>query len=388
MNGGFRTLWSARVLSYAGDSISLVALMLYVADTTGQALAVSVLLLAGEFVPALISPLTGAISDRFGRKPVMVACELIQGAVVLAIAFTLPPLPILLVLVAVRATASQVFQPASRAVVPALVEDAKLEKANSAIGFGTNGAEAIGPLVAAVLLPTIGIRGALLVDAATFLLSALLLATLRSTPRPEPAAHPSIFREAAVGLRHTLSVPLTRVVVIGFCVIVAFNGIDDVALVLLAKDDFRAGDSAVALLLAGVGIGLLAGYLLLTRLAKLAPMAVLLVVGFAVSSLGNLFTAFGWAVAAVFVMQTVRGVGIAAMDVAANTLLQRNVPAEFLGRVFGNLYGGIGIAAALSYIGGGFLLDATSPRFTFVVVGVGGVIATAAVALSLWSRRR
>ena len=103
-------------------------------------------------------------------------------------------------------------------------------------------------------------------------------------------------------------------------------------------------------------------------------------------SSGGLASPVIWAVAAAFVVQCVRGVGIAAMDVAANTLLQRTVPQAMLGRVFGNLYGTFGIAAGLSYAFGGLLLDLTSPRVAFVVTGTGGLLATLATALAL--RRR
>ncbi len=54
-----------------------------------------------------------------------------------------------------------------------------------------------------------------------------------------------------------------------------------------------------------------------------------------------------------------------------------------LGRVFGNLYGAIGIAAGLSYVLGGLLLDLTSPRPTFIIVGTGGLLAALATALVL-----
>jgi len=57
-----------------------------------------------------------------------------------------------------------------------------------------------------------------------------------------------------------------------------------------------------------------------------------------------------------------------------------------LGRVFGNLYGAIGVAAALSYLLGGLLLDLTSPRVTLVAAGAGGLLATLATAVVL--RRR
>jgi Na+/melibiose symporter-like transporter len=268
------------------------------------------------------------------------------------------------------------------------VRDRDLEAANSAIGFGTNGSETLGPLLAAALFPVLSVQGVLLVDAATFFASAALLASLPSLPPAptEEGARASFLGDAGVGLGYIWSVPVVRTVGLGFFAVVAFNGIDDVALVFLTKDALGGGDSAASLLYAAVGIGLLLGYALLARRAARFSMLLLLLMGFGASSAGNLLSGLAWAVAATFVVQCVRGVGIAAMDVAANTLLQRTVPQAMLGRVFGNLYGTIGIAAGLSYAFGGLLLDLTSPRVAFVVAGTGGLLATLATALAL--RRR
>lgn len=384
-NGPLRALFTARVVSYAGDSMSIVALMLFVAETTGQGLAIALLLLVGDFAPSLLGPLTGAISDRFDLKKVMIASELVQGTMVLIIALTLPPLPVLLAFVAVRAIAGQVFQPASRAAIPSVVGERDLETANSVVGFGTNTAEAFGPLLAAALLPFMDIRGVLLVDAATFLLSAVVLMGLRSIPpQPSESGEPgSLLSSAKEGLGYIWRFPAVRVISLGFCAVVAFNGIDDVALVLLAKDTLGSGDSAVGLLLGAVGIGLLVGYALLTRYASGKSMVVLMIAGFLVSSAGNFLTGFAWAVAAAFTVQAIRGLGIAAMDVGSNTLVQRLVPAGMLGRVFGNLYGAIGVAAALSYVLGGLLLNVTDAPTTFFIAGGGGIVATVLVAMTL-----
>jgi MFS family permease len=380
-NRAFGALAAARIVSLTGDSLSLVALMLLVADRAGDALAVALLLLVGDFAPSLLGPLTGAVSDRFDLRRVMIVAELAQGALILVIAVALPPLPVLLVLVALRAVAGQVFLPASRTAMPALVADEDLPPANALLGFGANSGEVLGPLLAAALVGVIGIPGVLLVDAASFALSAVLLLAVPSL-RPAPSPD-GLLGSARDGLRFIRSHKAVRVIALGFCAVVACNGVDDVALVFLAHDTFGAGDTAVALLLAAVGIGLLAGYALLSARGGRVPMVVLLVAGFAVSSAGNLLTGLTWAVAAAFTVQTVRGLGIAAMDVATNTLLPRLVPAEMLGRVFGNLYGAIGVAAALSYVGGSVLLDLTSAPVTLVVAGGLGLVATAVTALAL-----
>lgn len=384
-NRPLRALFTARVISYGGDSLSLVALMLHVANTTGQGLAVALLLLVGDFVPSLFGPLTGAISDRFDLRRVMIVCEAVQGVLILLIALSLPPLPLLLVLVGLRAIASQVFQPASRSAIPAMVSGRDLQTANSAVGFGSNCAEAFGPLLAAALLPLLGIRGVLLVDAVSFLVSAVvLLATRPMPPTPDPDNDSgSLLVQARVGLGFILRTPALKIISLGFCATVAFNGVDDVALVLLAKQDLMSGDSSVGLLLGAVGIGLLAGYALLTRFANALAMPALLVAGFMISSAGNFLTGLAWSVAAAFTVQAVRGLGLAAMDVASATLLQRLVPTHLLGRVFGNFYGAVGVAAAISYIGGGLLLDATGARITLMIAGGAGVLFTLIVAVTL-----
>jgi MFS family permease len=384
-NKAFSRLWTARFVSFLGDSMGLVALLLYVAERTGSALAVALLMLVGDFAPQLLSPIAGAIADRVDRRSVMVACEVAQALVVLAIAVLLPPLPILLALVAARSTLATVFQPASRSAVPALVPAAELARANSLIGAGTHGLDVLGPLAAAALLPLLHIRGLLLVDAATFAVSASLLFFL---PRlaPTPRESSSLWRDAREGVEFLWRHKVIRVVAAGFCALVAFNAVDDVALVFLAKGPLHAGDSATSVLYAGVGAGLLIGFAVLARWGGRLPMVVMLLVGYAVSSLGNLLTGLAFAVVMAFAMQFVRGFGIAGMDTGHDTLIQRVVPEHLLARAFGNLYGAVGLAAGLSYVLGGVYLDLTGPRTVLVTAGVGGLVVTTIVATVLPKR--
>lgn len=379
----FGSLVLARMISFAGDSLSLVALMLHVSQSTGQALAVAALLLVGDVVPALLSPLAGVLVDRLDRRRVLITCEIVQAALLTAIALTIPALPLLLALVAARAVIGQVSQPAARAAVPALVAPDDLPRANSALGFAGNGAEVLGPALAAALLPLLGTTGVLLVDAASYAVSALLLTRLPALRRPGQTAVPGLLAQAREGLRHLWRLRPVRILALGYCGVVAANGIDDVALLVLATDTLRAGESVTALLLGAVGLGLLLGYAALARGGGRIGMVTLLIAGFAVSSIGNLLTGLAWAVAVAFGLQALRGIGLAAMDVASNTLLQRLVPDAMLGRVFGNLYGLIGLAAGVSYVAGGLLLDATSAPVTFLAAGFAGTLVTVLVALTL-----
>ena len=103
---------------------------------------------------------------------------------------------------------------------------------------------------------------------------------------------------------------------------------------------------------------------------------------------GNLLTAAApWLIAAV-AAQAIRGLAIPLADSHVSTHLQRATPPHLLGRVFANVYGGVGVAAAAGYLAGGPLVDATSPRIAFVVVGCGGLFGAAVTAALLRSARR
>jgi MFS family permease len=391
-NPAFRTLWTARLISFLGDSLGLIALLLYTATHFGTGLAVALLMIAGDFVPSLLSPVAGAVSDRWDRRTVLISCELIQGGLIAVIALTLPSLPVLLALVAVQSAVAAVFQPASRSAVPSVVPDTDLERANAAIGFGTNGMDSAGPLAGAALLALLSVRELLLIDAGTFVISATLLATLPALARhpgasadPEaelaPAGTARLLAQARDGLRFIWQDKVIRVITLAFCAVVLFNGVDDVALVFLARHTLHGSNSAASLVYAGAGLGLLAGFLLIARAAPRLAMPLLIVAGYAISSLGNLLTGLSFAIVVALGFQVIRGLGIAAMDVGHNTLIQRIVPAEMLGRAFGNVYGAVGVAAGLSYVFGGLLLDATNARVTLIVAGTGGLVSAAAAAI-------
>jgi MFS family permease len=355
---------------------------LYVQASTGAALAVALLLLAGDTVPGLFGALAGAIGDRFDLRRVMVTCDLLQGALTVVMALVLPPMPVLLVMVTVRSVTATVFLASSRSAMPALVKNEQLEAANSALGAGTNGLEAIGPIIAAGLFLITDVRGILLIDATTFFVSATLLSRLPKIPPVEPSGH-SLLKDARDGLGYIWRAKAVRVIGIGFFAVVAFNGVDDVAMVFLAKDNLHGTDSESATLYAGVGIGLIVGFIILARYAGKLTMPVLMLIGFAVSSAGNLVTGLAWAIWAALALQVIRGLGIAAIDVGINTNLQRVVPPQLRGRVFGNLYGAIGLAAGISYVLGGLLLQHTNARTTFITAGLGGLLATVVTAIGV-----
>jgi MFS family permease len=385
-DGAFRALWASRAVSFVGGSLSLVALILYVADRVGSGLAVALLLLVGEFVPTLFSPVAGALADRLAPRRLMVVCELGQAAVVAVIALLLPSLGPLLALIAAKTVFAVLFEPAGRAALPRLVPDADLEPANAALGIGTHGLDVAGPLLAAALLPVLGVRGVLWVDVASFVVSALLLTRLPrlpGVPRPDGESPAGVWAEARAGLRYLAGHRRVRAIAVGFWLVVACVGLDDVVLVFLAKHTLHAGDVAVSFLYAGVGLGLMVGFLALSRAGRRRPAAVLAVAGLVLSSAGNLLTGLAWAVAVAVVTQAVRGVGLAMIDTGLPATIARSVPAHLRGRVFAVVYGGVSLAAMASSLIGGVALAVASPRLVLVVAGGSGVVAALATGATL-----
>jgi hypothetical protein len=300
------------------------------------------------------------------------------------IALLLPALPLLLALVAAKSLFAAVFDPAGRALLPRLVADADLEPANAALGIGTHGLDVAGPLLAAALLPALGLRGVLWLDVASFAVSAVLLARLPRLSRVTGPGHDAagVWTHTVAGLRYVAGHRGIRALAVGFWAVVLFTGVDDVVLVFLAKHTLHAGNVAVSLLYAGVGLGLLLGFLLLS-MRRGRVTASLVVAGLALSAGGNLLTGLAWAVAVAFGFQAVRGLGLAMVETGLPATIARSVPAHVRGRVFAVTYGGVSLAAALSYVGGGALLAVTSPRVVLVAAGALGLIASAMTCVAL-----
>jgi hypothetical protein len=97
-NRSFATLWTARTISLVGSSAGEVGLLLAVARSSNTVLALTLLMLTGALVPALLAPLTGVVADRMDLRRLMTLLELGQAAATAAIALWLPVLPVLLAL--------------------------------------------------------------------------------------------------------------------------------------------------------------------------------------------------------------------------------------------------------------------------------------------------
>ena len=139
-----------------------------------------------------------------------------------------------------------------------------------------------------------------------------------------------------------------------------FAGVDNVALVYLIRDTFGAGAFAYGAGTACFGIGMITATLVLVRLGRRNEVHVL-VTGNVATGVGTALTGASPSLAGVYPMQAVAGVGNALEVAAQNTLIQRRSRPSMLGRVSGASNAVVGLGFLIAYVGGGALVEATSP---------------------------
>ncbi|GAB2982999.1 MFS transporter [Saccharothrix stipae] len=203
---GFVRFWVADTVSLAGTHVTTLALKAVAVLTLGASATATGMLEAARWLPYLLFGLVaGALVDRRRRLPVLVGTDLARAAVLALIplaAFTgTLTMPLLIVLVLVFGTLSLFYDAAHQSFLPLLVPTADLTDANARLEQTRSVAQGFGPLVGGALVKLIGGPLAILLDAVSYLISGLVLATLRTPERPVEAPKRDLRAEVREGLR-------------------------------------------------------------------------------------------------------------------------------------------------------------------------------------------
>src|SRR5258705_8317827 len=168
-----------RLISLSGGSAAYIALVAAIYTRTHSAVWISAAIFASVVASVASAPLAGWIGDRFDRRRVLIGADLAAAAVSLAMALTGEPWA-LVVLLGLSSVAQSPFEPASAAALPNLVETKDIPRANALVAATSSAAYLAGPLLGGLVLGAGGSPSTLFpVDAATFVISALLVATIR-----------------------------------------------------------------------------------------------------------------------------------------------------------------------------------------------------------------
>jgi MFS family permease len=385
---GYAVFWSARTVSLFGDAIANVALVLSIAHNTTRGISASVavgLLLLVQVVPRFLGPFAGALADRVDQRGLMACCDGGQALLFGLMAIFLPPLPVLLVLVACASVLATCFFPAGRSALPALVGKDDLVAANALLSSGFNLSLALGPGLGGLLVVFSGVRGALLLDALSFVCSAALLLRLPALLPAERGVGAggwrSFFHETREGLLYLSRHTVARAVGISLFLAVALVAVDNVALVFFAENSLRSGALGFGLLSSVYGAGMVLAPLLVLGWKRKGTSTLLLLLGIGTDGLGTLLTGLAPILLLAALAQLLAGCGNGFENVGNNALIQQTVPRKMLGRVFGTVGSSTYIASGIAYVVGGPLLTILSARVIFMLAGAGVLV----VCLLAWA---
>ena len=334
--GPFRLLFAGQALSVVGDRITPVAIAFAVLGL-GDATDLGIVLAAAGIPFALFAVAGGVVSDRIGRREVMIVSDLTrtlsQAATAALLLTGTAEVWMLVVLSAVYGTAAAVFMPALMGLIPQTVPPDRLQEANALLGFTRSVASVGGPALAGILIAVGGPGDAIAVDALTFALSATCLIALRperSAPKDED--DDAFMARLRAGWREVRARPWLTY---GLGAMAAYHVFVLPAVWILGPalaDEELSGASSWAVIVACFGLGTVAGNLVALRVSIRRPVLVA-----AVALLGAATQAViigsGLRTAGIAALELVAGVAVSLFFTMWDTSIQEQVPPHAVSRV-------------------------------------------------------
>jgi MFS family permease len=339
----FGLFWLAQAISRFGDPVTLIALATVTYIATSSALFTALAVVIATVPTAVFGFFAGAVGDALGHRRAMFISDIARAILIGAIPPLLAggaPLFVVYVLVFFAAIFTAVFNPARIAIIPQLVTPDRLPSANSIVASTDRTVEILGALAAGFLVATVG-ASAFYLDAATFGISALLLAAIRVRPRetsPFQVSH--LWSSAAEGMRFLLRQPVLRIntyfSLAAQLALPVVNGLTPVYLFRrFANGDAEFGAALFGVAEAALAAGAVGAGLTLPEYMTQFRKGQLLIAGFA--SYGALLILLGLAPSLLpaMVIFFLMGVANVVFVVPNITLSQEVTPPELRARVFG-----------------------------------------------------
>jgi MFS family permease len=363
--GPFRLISLAALGSGMGTWFAAIALQVDVFDRTHSAVWIAALVIV-EFLPTIVVGLVlGPFVDRLSRRRLMIASDLVRFGVFAALPFVHSALGIVL-LAAVAGVAWSVFRPALYAGVPNLVEEEDVTSANALLQAIENGTSALGPPLAGLLVAAQGPHLAYWINAASFLLSAALIAGVPASKlQTAVSATRGLLRDVGDGMRAVVrSVALMTVLVVWTTAILA-NGAINVSEIAFAKVSLDSGDFGFGLLAGASGLGLALGSLLAAPWIDRRGVSTSYVVSFALMAIGFGVAAVAPNVWVAALCVVVSGIGNGAAVVCNYTFVVRGASDEFRGRVLTLLMSASAVTFVVGTLVGGQITDTIGARWVW-----------------------
>ncbi len=374
-NGAFVRVWTAATISVFGSFVTRIALP-FVAILVLHAGPFDVAILRSlELVAALVVGfVAGAWVDRLRRRPIMVWADLGRAALLA----TIPvgaiggwlSLPQVFVVAAMAAALTTFFDVADRAYLPSIVPRADLVRANGALAATSSAVEFVAFGVAGFLVNLLTAPIAIAIDAASFIVSAVLLGTIRRAEPPPPPTgdREPVIREIREGLRLVAHDPVLRGLAGGSMGLAAMWGVFGATWLLFVTEELGLDPAVVGVIAALGGLGSLLGALLTERATRRFGIGRVLVASMLAAALGNLLVPLapvGMPVVAVVLLlgqQLIGDTAVTVFDVTEVSVLQARVDDRRLGRVNATVHVAMVGAQLAATLAGGLVAEAIGLR--------------------------
>lgn len=385
-------LVAAAAISSIGNNLTAIAIPWFVYVTTGSATQTGLVAMAGLLPIAIGGLFGGALIDRLGFKPSSIISDVASGVTVAMIP-TLYLLDVLafwhlLVLAFLGALLDSPGSTARSAMLPRLARKAAmpLERANSAIQLSFFGGQVVGPAIAGALIGFVGAASVLYFDAATFALSAIIIAILisypsariRSDATADDAPRGSLTQEAIDGLRYIARDPfISALLSIAIFANFLFSPLFAVIFPVYVKEQFDSA-AALGLLAASFGVGSVAGTILYGTLGARLPRYPTYAGGAVLLTIGMWMLPWSPSLLVSIAGGLIAGLSLGPINILSSVVLQERVPEHMLGRVFGAL-GLTQLASPLGVLLAGLGVDAIGIRPTMAVIASGVTLIALAI---------
>lgn len=384
-----RVFFLALAQSALGTGAGYIALLLIAESRFDSPWAIALVLAADLIAPMLLGPLFGAAADRWSRKRCAIVGDVLRVVAFAGIALV-DGFEATVALAVLAGAGTGLFTPAALAGLPSVLDDKRrMAAATSLYGAVADVGFTVGPALAAGVLLLGGPETLLWVNAATFALSALLLAPLRYGAAPEQredGSRASLLAEARDGMRATAGMPAMRIVLFASAGALFCAGMFNIAELFYATDDVGTSEAGFGVMVACFGAGFVVGSLSGSKGGVAPKLKRRFLVGGVVLGAGFVATALTGSFYVALATFAVAGFGNGLLVVYERLLIQHTFPDNMVARVFGIRDALTAWAFALAFLAAGALVDEIGASD---VIGLGGLIClaiTAVTALALRSR--
>jgi len=364
----FRALLFADGLNTLGDQVARIAVALLVLERSGSAFAASATYACSYLTWLVGGPLLSALPDRYPRRRLMIGCDLARMVLVACLAVPGVSLWVVFAVLTLVGLLSPPAEAARSALLADVLEGEEYVVGNALSGAVGQAGQVGGFVAGGALVALLGVQAALLLDAATFAVSALLLLAgvrERVVTRSAGAEHSSALQEAAAGLRLVLQRPRLRALLC-WGLLSSGTGIAAEGLAVSISDQYGGGALWAGVLTAAIPAGFLLGSSVLLRVPaesreRLFPALVVL------SCVPLLATPLVEDLRVITALWLLAGCG-GALQVVANSAFVQAVPAHLRGRAFGVAGTTMMVLQGALLLGAGALAELTGPRVPIAVL--------------------